>query len=351
MTCLNNGNCLINVHTRKSCTQCRLRKCLFIGMRRMTFRCKRKKQDNDLKITIQNQTVLQKNESNCERFIIARIRHWLQMVSDGLISTSESIEPTISQVNVTKDISNNDNDKLELNRWECYHLSHVQKSISVFIDENRVQTVVNLNDYAKHTFNIPALYATRIVQFCNNFQTFKELPKKQQLNILKPFYVELLAIRIAFLFDQKRNGFFMMENESGNRVIFIQNSLFNTPRTSRPNVISISNIIRQIKFEMEDDPIIRDLLITISLFKPRDNLHNRYREVIGYKYYQYTNLLRRYLENKHQSLMKAKEKLTRIIHLINDLPYIYHDYRRRLLEVGYENVNQVLAEVFELTNQ
>ena len=84
------------------------------------------------------------------------------------------------------------------------------------------------------------------------------------------------------------------------------------------------------------------------LFKPREFLPCN--EAMRYKYFQYSNLLRRYMEQKYGSKEIASYKFTRIMILANQLHVIRNNYRILLQELSPSHVVQVLAEVFNLND-
>lgn len=68
-----------------------------------------------------------------------------------------------------------------------------------------------------------------------------------------------------------------------------------------------------------------------------------------YKYFQYLNLLRRYLESKYNDTELASNKFTRLINLTNELEVVRQNYATLLREFKGGQVVQVLAEIFNLS--
>lgn len=68
-----------------------------------------------------------------------------------------------------------------------------------------------------------------------------------------------------------------------------------------------------------------------------------------YKYFQYCNLLRRYLEQKYGNVEAASRKFTRLINITNELEIVRDNYATLLREFSENQVVQVLAELFNLS--
>ena len=81
------------------------------------------------------------------------------------------------------------------------------------------------------------------------------------------------------------------------------------------------------------------------LFKPREGVPCN--EAMRYKYFQYCNLVRRYLEHKYNDVEMASNKFTRLINLTNQLHVVRDNYGVLLQELGCGQIVQVMAELFD----
>lgn len=68
-----------------------------------------------------------------------------------------------------------------------------------------------------------------------------------------------------------------------------------------------------------------------------------------YKYFQYCNLLRRYLEAKYNNIERASSKFTSLLNVTNKIDIVRRNYATLLQEFNGNQVVQVLAELFNLS--
>src|SRR5699024_10991205 len=84
----------------------------------------------------------------------------------------------------------------QLNEHEQSLVNEVEQAMTVFVDENNLK-VIGSKQSSIDVLNMLSLYARRIVKFCKSIETFRQLPIEDQLIILKPFYFEIIVIRVA----------------------------------------------------------------------------------------------------------------------------------------------------------
>lgn len=138
-------------------------------------------------------------------------------------------------------------------------LTELQNSLSaVFEDETKLELVGTVTK-VEDAFNLPALYAKRIIKFCKSMPPFKALKKEDQFLILKHFYLKILNLRIAFVWNSQQSGYPVIENESGTRAVFMHVSLSKMIKCQ--DIVQYN--IRQTNLmhdAIERDPTIRDLV-------------------------------------------------------------------------------------------
>lgn len=72
-------------------------------------------------------------------------------------------------------------------------------------------------------------------------------------------------------------------------------------------------------------------------------------EMIRYQYHFYRHLFRRYLEAKYQCRLKAERKFTLLMSiLLNDLAVMKENLKLILLEVGIDNLAEIIVETMNL---
>lgn len=93
---------------------------------------------------------------------------------------------------------------LNLTDYEIQEIERVNQAMSHFEEETQLPVSGIIED-ANRAFNLPGLYARRIVKFCKNMDHFKVLNQVDQFTILKEFFIELTCVRFAFNYDMKRD--------------------------------------------------------------------------------------------------------------------------------------------------
>lgn len=79
-----------------------------------------------------------------------------------------------------------------------------------FTDDRKLEvvgTVKVMND----GFNLAGYYVKNICKFCKRIPEFTCIPLSDQILILKSFFFDILAVRYAFTYDPKIDGFPMAE--------------------------------------------------------------------------------------------------------------------------------------------
>ncbi len=122
--------------------------------------------------------------------------------------------------------------------------------------------------------------------------------------------------------------------------------------------------------QMEKDTTIRCLLTMISLVKPsalkegkvsdkdnngsdddRSKASVSSLETIRYHYHFYCHLFRRYLQSKYGCRLQAEQKYTALMStLLTDLVVMRENLKRILLEIGVDNLAEIIVETMNLKN-
>lgn len=123
----------------------------------------------------------------------------------------------------------------------------------------------------REVFSLYGRYTKKIIKFCKGLSSFKHLEQRDQLSILKPFHSEIISIRTAFLYDPTRDGFYILLNDDEQAAAFVPLGNYQTfgvfdLQTYCRNFLTMLNIV------MEDDPVLRNLIIAQKLFDIRQNI-------------------------------------------------------------------------------
>ena len=140
-------------------------------------------------------------------------------------------------------------------------VTELQTALSAsFEDETKLELVGNVTE-VKTAFNLTSLYARRIIKFCKSMPPFKILKEADQFTILKSFYLKILMIRIAFIWDAEKQGYPVIEDESGRRALFMSSSLGQKMKCQDIVEYNIRQTNRM-HAALESDLVIRDLVRT-----------------------------------------------------------------------------------------
>lgn len=141
---------------------------------------------------------VQLNDNDNEK-VELNIRQVLLEPEEVNENLSYEVQPTLTKY-FHKKYSN------KLNEYELNLISQIKNAMKVFENENALP-VIGKATHITDVFNLGGLYARRIVRLCKSIPVFKVLSNTDQFNILKAFYFDITAIRMAFLFDKQKDGF------------------------------------------------------------------------------------------------------------------------------------------------
>lgn len=114
----------------------------------------------------------------------------------------------------------------KLNEYELNLIAQIKGAMnSVFEDENQMPIIGRATEVTD-VFNLAGLYARRIVRLCKSIPVFKVLNNTDQFYILKAFYFDITAIRLAYLFDKQKDGFNFISVSFFKFIYFTKHILF-----------------------------------------------------------------------------------------------------------------------------
>lgn len=207
--------------------------------------------------------------------------------------------------------------EFELSSVELELISHLIEAGKVFIDEQtlpRASTVISDINIA---INMPSLYISRVVKFCQHFSAFTCLSNNDKISIVKGFFTECVNTRMSFNFEEENDGVLLYENESATKSILLQ--IFRFTDVHENDRKKFRNFHSLLKTELENDSTLRELVIVNFLF---DKRNVTFPEHLRFQYFIYSNLLFRYLVYKYQNETRAKAKHDILINLMAEFVYI-----------------------------
>ncbi|KAI2797982.1 zinc ion binding [Blomia tropicalis] len=305
LRCKRNGNCPIDYYTRKCCPKCRLDKCFSIGMRLRFVRSRR----NSMLIDNERVDEMKKKGSNWNR-------HQTELINKRTESSQKECSPTI------------------LNEYDCQLLNEIELAANSFVDEQSLPIVDAISNLHLISIKLLQLYSVPILKYCQSISAFNMLQASDKLLVYNSIYFKLLSIRFAFNYNLENDCFPILENATNSQSTLVMYKNILTESNRIDTLMVSKNLIQTLKFEMDNDPMIRDLLITQILFKPIVNLSCA--DYFRYHYCVYRHLLVKYLEHKYQNPTKACRKYSKLMSLIND-QWSVDETIRQLLE-NYHNM-------------
>lgn len=291
--CRKGGNCNVDYLTRKCCARCRLEKCFQFGMKKELIWRHHVQRSNETLNQSNENSILRSNSldsaktrqlrnlPNINRILTKSTEWFREPFTDAAKTNTTSKTVLVNKFELSEREFGLIKEIIDANqriKFNCFHC------------ENDGDLFPILNDMG-NLINRATKYITKTISFCKLISPFQSLTSADQLILLKNFFHEIMVIHIAFWHSELRQSTF-------------------------PNACEID--IRTFHQELEQDPIIRDLMIGCRLFKPRNDLSCP--EFITYQYHIYDRLLFRYLECKYVNTDKAaikKEQLIRTFHLVN----------------------------------
>ncbi|XP_054157164.1 nuclear hormone receptor HR96-like [Oppia nitens] len=331
--CASNGNCIINVSTRKSCTKCRLNKCYLMGMKQQLV-YKR------IKLNVNNN-----NNNN---------------ITDLDINSNESIVSDDDWYEFTKWLDNNNN---SLNRET--KSDQIEKDSHVFINTvripqpmvdfqglnqlqiNRIDELLAASRVLQHRVSKNIIHLNskqnilRLTQHRNEqgvrelmysikqLHTYSQLCANDQWSLVKHGSLDQMLIKMLYYFDTNVNNFIFYIDTNISLMIDLDDNYWSTTRhridspVTKMYIKFITNLLTQCRC----DPVIIVLLSAIALFNP--NLPDlKYRDVIKLEQQLYIYLMQQYLQWKYRSDYDWKHRLQTIMTSLIDLQTFSNIHKR-----------------------
>lgn len=140
-------------------------------------------------------------------------------------------------------------------------------------------------------------------------------------------------------------------------LLFLQNELTDStlivrfdvifPPEKQEHLTTYRNFIQALHLEIGDDKHIRDLLITMCLFKAKKNLSCP--EYVCYYYVAYCRLLYRYLEIKCQDREKGRIKYDKLMAFMEEMWNIKELIFKTYSNIDISLISNILTQIQHLS--
>ena len=160
-----------------------------------------------------------------------------------------------------------------LSDFESTKIAEVLHALNVVADERELPVVARSDDYYA-SFQSAEIYVRMFIKFCKQMNSFRLLNATDQLSVLKPFLFDILMIRFAFIVDLSSGDdgacWNTVNNEGATSTLAVPFNLRAISRIIRrqhDKFIENFEFTKVLQGELEGDPMIRDLLTALVMFR------------------------------------------------------------------------------------
>ncbi|XP_021363677.1 nuclear hormone receptor HR96-like isoform X1 [Mizuhopecten yessoensis] len=363
LKCLFQGNCSIDVRTRRFCPYCRLNKCNQIGMKREMIldENERKARMNKVSINRARKQCGQKNDpmdnvvikdepmsdpepeaSNHEAEARGMGEESPLLVSGSgaapVLIPNETLDVIINRSMLPSDpllyrtLTPNEK-KLISDVTMAYKETLASYAVEQHV--NQEENYSNLNDIVNNS----EVAVRRLIKFVKLLSDFKILSQENQIAALKACVLNTLLLRSVNFYD-------------------VENDAWRTPTGSIPtNVLKQAtghhqlhedhtSYCRSLKAISQDDVYIMAILQVMIIFRP-DGVNLEHRHEVSDLQDKYILLLKHYLESSF-SYMHAHIVFSNLLRKFNELQKIGDDHAKIVLQVNASQIEPLMLEVLNL---
>ncbi|XP_033756076.1 nuclear hormone receptor HR96-like [Pecten maximus] len=363
LKCLFQGNCSIDVRTRRFCPFCRLDKCYQIGMKREMIL-----DDNERKARMQKVSMNRARKQCVQKnFEMDNV-----VIKDEPLSDPEpEASSSEANANLAEDESNRlprgpapppvhfpnetldvvikrdmlpsdpllyrtltaDEKKLVSDVTMAYKETLASYAVEQHV--NQEENYSNLNDIVNNS----EVAVRRLIKFVKLLSDFKKLSQENQIAALKACVLNTLLLRSVNFYD-------------------VENDAWLTPTGSIPTNIlkqatghnqlhdNHTSYCRSLKAIAQDDEYIMAILQVMIIFRP-DGVNLEHRHEVSDLQDKYILLLKHYLESSF-SYLHAHIVFSSLLRKFNELQKIGDEHAKIVLQVNASQIEPLMLEVLNL---
>lgn len=363
MKCLFDGQCKIDVNTRRFCPYCRLKRCLNVGMKKhliLDIEEKKKRMEKVVKNREKRQgkptdsiassappsvgcvspPLTPGPLSSCQSF--SPPHHLtLQPEMTNLLTLSRLISSSESSVSMMPTASV---DSLLLRRLtaEETHMLHELNQVydlSFTVDLEPLIHIKQLNPSLNQLVNQSSITVLRLIKFAKRLEEFVRLSQECQISILKGCWMHMLLLRSVSLYDCERDVWVTPRGDIPTEILKNATGYVQLHDDHIQYCKSIKSIIG-------NDLTIVVILLVLVLFAP-EGAHVVMRDLVSNIQDRYLVLLKHYLEAKYTYLRTA-EMFPQLLNKIRELNTLAEVHGKILLEINPEEIEPIMLEILDI---
>ncbi|XP_076466804.1 nuclear receptor subfamily 1 group I member 3-like [Babylonia areolata] len=353
--CLFEGNCVIDVRTRRFCPACRIKKCLEMGMKRdmildegerkarmaKVLRNRAKKQSCGMQDVIKREQ-LDPDELSAESSSVSSPTFSDSMNSLSVVgSSSTDLPEKLFRQIPPKDFPKDRNMYRQLTEEEQQLLSDIAVSYETTVaalpeaDFGKPENYQTANDLVNNT----EICVRQLIKFVKRLDDFRLLSQEDQITSLKGAIMKSQLLRSVAFYIMERDAWLTQKGEIPTSIL-----------SEATGLASLHNLhvsyCRTLKSIVLNNFTLYALMQVMLIFHP-DSIKQVDRELMSNLQDKYICLLKHYLEAEY-SFMFAQEYFVAVLGKMSELKSLSDKHSQILLQVNPNQVEPLMLEVLNL---
>ncbi|XP_053671570.1 ecdysone receptor-like [Anopheles nili] len=311
--------CEMDMYMRRKCQECRLKKCLAVGMRpecvvpenQCAIKRKEKKaqKEKDKVQTIPSTTVSTTNSSNYKSELLPVLMKCESPPTAAIPLLPEKLLNENRQRNIPL---------LTANQMAViYKLIWYQDGYEQPSEEDLKRIMINSPNeeedpheiHFRHITEITILTVQLIVEFAKGLPAFTKIPQEDQITLLKACSSEVMMLRMARRYDAETDSILFANNRSYTRDSYKMAGMADT-------IEDLLHFCRQM-YTLTVDNVEYALLTAIVIFSDRPGLEKA--ELVETIQSYYIDTLRVYILNRHGGDPKCSVTFAKLLSILTEL--------------------------------